>query len=309
VNLKDDLLTKKQKSGNTPYLLFVTRYSPEGPEHYIFCESNDDIGFYDMVARRGDYPTPTRFFPCDGKTGVFAVKTRLSADKYDRGRLSFIVDADHDRYLQWRPEWDETVFVTDFYSVESYLISVTCFIGCLQQHSGIQTSDPIIELARSWYIEAFQSFSQIMQEPMATVIALRRLYGADAIHLDGIAMHTYVRYQFPNTQELAPLSPALAELVEGADEVAIDAAVKVLDKDIQSRDARAWVRGKFLSWWFSTVFNGIANELRRAHSDQNGKPFRCGLQMSPKHFIPLLLPQLQVPPRLHQFFSRRLSAV
>jgi hypothetical protein len=144
--------------------------------------------------------------------------------------------------------------------------------------------------------------------PMATVIALRRLYGADALHLDDIALHRFIRLDFPEVHQIASLEDVLVKAVKQADSERVSADASSIESGLKSRDARAWVRGKFHSWWFAAVFNAVTRELKSSHTDQNGRAVRCGLQFSPKHFIAVMLPHLEVTHRLSQFFSRRLAS-
>src|SRR5258705_5187006 len=81
----------------------------------------------------------------------------------------------------------------------------------------------------------------------------------------------------------------------------------VIEVKLRARNCKCWIRGKFLSWWFSHYFNSVAKKLAREFRDQNNLDIQCGLTMGQKQFIALLTHHAGVPKRLRLFFERRLG--
>ncbi len=260
-----------------------------------------------MTLQRGLPQNEFNFIPCNGKPGVYYVRDRVKGS-YPNNRVSFVVDADHDRFLGWDQRWAADVFVTDYYSVESYIASIDVFVACLKQHAGLQANDPVLESVRTWYELSERQFAEAMVRPMAIAIAWRRIHGGDSLHLDTIALHNFIR--IPDAHELIVLAALDEHLLEMADEARREEIRKIADVievKLRARNCKCWIRGKFLSWWFSHYFNSVAKKLAREFRDQNNLDIQCGLTMGQKQFIALLTHHAGVPKRLRLFFERRLG--
>ncbi len=309
MTFKEDLKARLQGSRNTPYMLFITRYDRNSSTQYIFCESTEDIIFYRIALQRGHPKVNFSFISCNGKGGVLQVRGKLRQAKYDHLRISYIVDADHDRYSVGPREWGGDIYATDFYSVEAYLVCPQVFISCLQQHSGLQDDDPTLRLARNWYAALDNAFVDAMREPMSIAIQIRRQFGPDAVHFDGVALHNFLRIpDIQTVSTIACLSEAIIKLAGKDDNrEAIRQEAKHLEASFAHSDPREWIRGKFSAWWFVETFNLISRKLKAEYEDQNRQKINCGLNLSPKAFIPVLAHHAEVPKSLAEFFAKRLA--
>lgn len=307
MNFKEILQDRQRTSETASFLLFSTRYSDKSSVHYVFCESTDDIRFYDPMLQREFGEFRFNFIPCNGKEGVYKTRRRLSGANYDHGRISYIVDADHDRFLQWSGDWGGDVFVSDYYSVESYLVDCAIFVKIFCQHAGVQKDDPVIDEIRKYFAWTLEKFKFRIVRAMAVTIVMRRKFGSGHIYLDAYDIHRYFRFSYHDgVSVIDPLENTLLNLIDDDKKAEIEGLSAQMESKLLSRDLRIWIRGKYLAWWFVQAFNALVREMN-GRLDQNGVSIRCGLTMSPRQFISTLVLHSDVPARLRLFFMRRVG--
>lgn len=115
--------SKLKDAVNSPasaYIQFVTKRNKGSYLAFSFVEDEDDISFYQHVLAEFRH---IGYFGCGGKSGVFEVFEKLSAEGHAEGNL-FMVDRDHE-VAPFKPE---AVLRTTVYSWEAHLCapSVVC---------------------------------------------------------------------------------------------------------------------------------------------------------------------------------------
>ncbi|RTL62753.1 MAG: DUF4435 domain-containing protein [Hyphomicrobiales bacterium] len=305
MTFKDELLKKREQSSNAPYVLFVNRYKPDTAINYVFVESNDDTNFYSLcVERLGDFVCS--FIPCNGKSLVMKMRSRLSSGIYDHSRIHYIIDADHDRFLTEAVARLNNVFVTDHYSVESYLCCPIVFTLLLRQFAVLDGSDPALVKARALFLELQTQFEREMLIPMATAIVLRRIGGSDSLHFDGIELHDFLRLSAKGVIAIGSLESAIVKAWTGVANCSYDFRVRRLSQALVKRDARSWIRGKYYSWWYVRVFNVIARFLSENEKDMNGNSIVCTLKnLGQSQFISVCKMHSVCPKNFEAFVRRR----
>lgn len=307
MTLKDELAKKREESPNAPYMLFVTRYRPDAKTNHVFVESNDDVGFYSLcIERAGSYKTD--FVPCNGKGGVLRVRERLSANAYDHDRIHYIIDSDHDRFLGKSVRGPD-IFVTDFYSVESYLYCPGLFAAIFRQFASVEADDPVLGEAEALFESLDLQFSEYMAEPMATAIVLRRIGGPDSLHFDKVELHRSVRIvDLKLEPQQETLSSQVVSRWNGKLTGSVTGRIRRLATSLAKRDPRLWVRGKFHSYWFVRCFNEIAKHVEGNIRDKNGQTISCSLKnYGQRQFIPICKMHAVCPPKFREFVVRRFA--
>jgi len=308
MSFKEDLLYHRRRAKNSAYLLFVTRYNPKSKKHYIFCESSEDVQFYDIVLNREFSSGQFDFIPCNGKATLLWTRSVLLARKYKHSRLSFIIDRDHDGYLAQGILRAADIYVTDYYSVEGYLCEAGTFVACVRQFCSLQHGDPLLGFVSKCFVEGFDELVEGMLMPMSTAIVLRRIGGADSLHMDSVQLHQFVAIGSDLRLAICgDLSAHLMALWKGSITGKEVAKASRLSRSIAKVDARIWLRSKFVVWWFAQFFNGLARYLRANRRDMNGGEIHCGLTMGRRQFITIVSQFGGCPTTLRRFMRRRLS--
>jgi hypothetical protein len=307
VSFKEKIKAESKTSATVGFVYFTAAYRSRATAHYILCESTADARFYDLALERGIGAKLFYFVPCNGKNGVLATRARIHKGRYDRKRVSAIIDKDHDDFINPPIKRDADIFVTEGYSVENYLISIEHFERVLRQFTGLQAHDPVIAVARQWYARLEGSFIEALADGMAIGIYLRRRLGADAVHFDKLEPHLFFRcVDYENFSVISSLGDELCRIhgVPKADEVRKKSLRIVMM--LKARPPHKWIRGKYYSWWFIQAFSKITRRLCDHHNDHVGQPIKCGLNLGQAIFIAILA-QHSVPPKaLVRFFKGRL---
>ncbi|XDA97996.1 DUF4435 domain-containing protein [Sulfitobacter sp. LCG007] len=121
-------LTLEAESSNAIFHEFMTSYNDDSEVH-VFLEGGEDFVFYLPEIRRVFSGRKIIPYNCAGKWNVVEAKEVLE-ENYSVNAF-FFVDRDLDDFLERQPDKDETLYITDAYSIEStvssqYAIEIVC---------------------------------------------------------------------------------------------------------------------------------------------------------------------------------------
>ena len=122
-------------------------YVSDADEVYIMHEGRDDKYFYSALLKRiTKKNTNLTFFCCGNRDGVVkAFKYICPMRQFNPKRILYMVDRDYDEVLPAREPLPRQVFVTDYYSIESYFIARPCLEGILRHVIGIPNENGVVE--------------------------------------------------------------------------------------------------------------------------------------------------------------------
>lgn len=158
------------KKVNIYYHKFLTKYKKNEERVYIFCEGNEDFGYY-VQAISKLYPDLMigKIF-VEGKENVLALHSYINWDTFDKNQLLFFVDRDMSYWLDGITYYDENIYVTDQYSFENDAVTRDFFISCLEDLYGFASaSEKEMESIRQLYVEKWKAFIDNSKYIMAAV--------------------------------------------------------------------------------------------------------------------------------------------
>jgi len=298
-------LRSERESAAAAYHLFLLDY-PKAPEGiFAFFEGRDDSSFYaGFILRVIQESRPYFSYCCGNKAGVLKAHEKIQA----RGRTAiiaiFFVDKDHSDLLGETQPHSNNIYVTDYYSIENYLVTEAMvrrmFIDLLSFPQSSQDLDELI----SRFSVSLQSFYDLMIPIMAWILYLRRrqIYP----NLSNIKLSRIFRLE----DDLQPIiiqgeNPPLVQLeqlcgVSTPDTFGADASSVIAE--LAAIEPKRYLRGKF-ELWFLVHFFERSIELLNTKLANTGKTRKLRTQVSETTAVEVLGPRAETPTSLQRFLN------
>lgn len=116
-----DILDEKFLTPAASYIKILSQYKKDEKTLFCFVEGIEDVSFYSQFIERYNEEN-VKYIICNGKENVIDNYKNLDWNFYNKKRVLFFIDKDFDDYIENELINDENVFITDFYSVENYLV-------------------------------------------------------------------------------------------------------------------------------------------------------------------------------------------
>jgi hypothetical protein len=287
---------------------FLSSYNPSGVGRiHAFVEGEPDQAFYRSQIERHCRVLPeVILYNCEGKKNVFAAHNDVISRFPDCKTVLFFVDRDLDDLVGVAWPCAPRIFVTEWYSVEHYVVSGESVLAYFQEFCKVRGAE--IDLAK--LSEQFQVqllvFYRLILPVMAWVIAAKRtglkpvvqnISMADLVSLDS---ECATRRRF--CQRLSLLNNVTGLNGETVTWKDVRSAVR----DIKNVDPRQFVRGKFAGWLFIAFLNK-ASALLSSIVREAGGSMSTRVQIQESNFIQLLSPKIQPSLPLKKFLALHLG--
>ena len=141
-----DILDEKILTPSAACIKILSQYKTN--DNTIFClvEGVEDNSFYRHFFEIYKENIPVKYIVCNGKQNVIDNYNDLDWQFYDKKRILFFIDKDFDDYIEIETLNDENVFITDYYSIENYLVDEKILEKFITDNCLI-TSESVIQLA------------------------------------------------------------------------------------------------------------------------------------------------------------------
>ncbi len=142
-----DTLDEKFLTPAAAYIKVLSEYKTD--DNTIFClvEGIEDISFYRQFIERYIENNEIKYIVCNGKKNVIDNYKDLDWSFYDKKRILFFIDKDFDDYIGEEILNDSNIFITDFYSIENYLVDITILEKFIVDNCFI-THEDVIKIAK-----------------------------------------------------------------------------------------------------------------------------------------------------------------
>jgi hypothetical protein len=296
---------------NIYYHKFLTRYKKNEKRIYIFCEGNEDFGYY-VQAISKPYPDLLlgKIF-VEGKDNVLALQRFINWDSFSKNQLLFFVDRDMSYWLGENNQYDENIYVTDQYSFENDAVTEDFFISCLEDLYGFASAtQEELQSIREFYTEKWKVFVDNSKYIMAAVAIS---FKVTQQHLaKKIEKNKIIKIETDNVwkNEISgkPIIDYIDEKLEiqESDKQAIDLLIRRFDdeKDFYS------VRGKWAITFFVKALEYIMDNSREyVPSLYDGKvkaPKRL-CEITPDKAMAILAPRMRIAKTLQEFCDVHIS--
>ena len=161
-----DILDEKILTPSAACIKILSQYKTN--DNTIFClvEGVEDNSFYRHFFEIYKENIPVKYIVCNGKQNVIDNYNDLDWQFYDKKRILFFIDKDFDDYIEIETLNDENVFITDYYSIENYLVDEKILEKFITDNCLI-TSESVIQLA----VENFKKQHKIFVKQLKMISA------------------------------------------------------------------------------------------------------------------------------------------
>lgn len=252
---------------------FILQYNDDDDSIHLFFEGDEDPSFYMPVVRRYAGSRALFRYVSGGKSALGAIKEYLVKNRYELGRVLFFADRDHDDLLGCQLPSDHQTFLTDFYSIESYLVGRVQAEIVLVDLAGVRSTDKqcmvfldsIEARASEWRaaLRPFMAYSLAAREAGLKPNMNNARLG-DVFTVDGLS---------GTVRKKKGAFVAFKAALLRKDDVVEYADLLRWSRVLRHRDPRVWVRGKYLLWIFErALFGFLEIVIRRQKAAKQKAP-------------------------------------
>jgi hypothetical protein len=163
----------------TGVLKLMQKYSSHKKEVHIFVEDEDDYIFYQIPLKHFyvDYKIIPYFQK--GKKNVLDAYQNIDWTNYIKEKVLFFIDKDFDDFLGLDNKLDSNVFVTEYYSIENYLVTLEVFEIILKRFFGVQE-----QVLIDGFLDKINIAHCNFKENLKSIISLILIYRKESKHID-----------------------------------------------------------------------------------------------------------------------------
>lgn len=302
-NLVDSL---RERRDATPVVVlrFMLDYQSGARTIHAFFEGRDDESFYvNFITWHCPVGWKIALYRCGNKAKVCDVWRRTAS--YDSGRLLFFVDKDHDDLVGRRDaaESAANVFVTEWYSIENYLVCVEIVRRYLRDilHADLAISDEDAVCDR--FLLELRRFHTASRTVHAWIMAMRR--SNYRVTIANIEMSDLFEVDSALTirRRRVRLREYLWRKCSVSSAKAWNELLPVV-RELSALPPKRFIRGKFELWFLVAFLLRMPDVLSTKFGVQ-----ACGVKTHLTHSnaVEVLGPRLPIPPGLNAFLVTRLD--
>jgi len=157
-----NILQKHEKALRKPniaYHNFLNRYKSGEIAIYIFCEGEEDIGYYSHAILQSFPEVMIIKSYVGGKENVIELSSCFDWERFSKNQILFFVDRDMSYWLDTYKDLSDNIYVTDEYSFENDIVKENYFIAFLEELCGFaNASEEELGNIRSFYRKKWENF-------------------------------------------------------------------------------------------------------------------------------------------------------
>lgn len=286
---------------------FLLQHDPKEERVHAFCEGYEDPAFYRPAVEKRAGTRRIFFYRCHGKAKLFALFADLSSRVGNYRDLLFFVDKDLSDFVPEIYPKDERIYVTDFYSIENYLV-------CEEVIRRISFDFVILKkcaLPKERVVERFvrelARFHRLVTPIMAWTICLRRKGVPVALQNLNLAEMFSLDAELRVRRMNGTIS-YLRDKTGVPDSPALWADLRSVIRSLRPVNPKRFVRGKFEVWFLVQFVKAAIEHLQRAAHAASGD-IEVPVRVERSNVIALLAPYAVMPASLDAFLDSQLSGI
>lgn len=288
---------------------FLTSFKPTSRSLYVFLEGRVDVPFYSFHIRKYFKEGWTvSFVRCGPKRNVLRYWSDFSERFGVNHRAIFFVDRDFDHLFKGQLQKNALLYETSCYSVENFVCSIDAVERYCIEAFGVAMGSAELAAISDAYINALQSFDNVMLSIMAWMLAARRqglnpnlgnLSTADLVELDSDFL---VNSKLPRNGVIGYLRSRTGHNAPLEEVCQCQFVLAIRDLSALTFDVRT--RGKQAAWLVVAFLRRIQTELSATDAD-----ILTRIQISEANAVEVLAPRIDTPQCLDRFMSRIATAL
>lgn len=301
-----DLHRRSRSRASVALHQFLLDFNREAGTIYAFFEGENDESFYmNFIEARVDPTWMIRRYRCNGKDGVYYIRTQVQPRITKRQIAIYFVDRDLDDLRGIIRAQESNLYVTDFYSVENHVVHRTFISRLLRELYHLEVPSAVTDKM----VEVFdrqQSKFYRRCLPVMAWMALQMDQGKRVLKNDFRLEVLFPVKSFDTWEkDIAVKISRIAELQRVTPESAPAPRrdlMKMVRKLITTGNPKYYIRGKYDAWFMT---NFIKSLIR--HLEKMGYRSNCNLNLTVRNLVDQLGPRCKCPDSLSKFLDENLA--
>jgi len=286
--------------------IFLLEYDPHRNIIHAFFEGKTDESFYGTFIRRikpAEWKLKT--YVCGNKDSVYYHFEKLSSKHKKHQPLLFFVDKDIEDIIPFPRPDDESIYVTDYYSVENYIVTGEAieqvWSEIFRQSSGTPESDKLVQT----FATALNEMHDVLLGIMSWVLLHRREEARP--NLDCIHTGDYFKINDEFEVSRALNQEETIEL--------LDKQTKIMTSEKQKKKI-GQCKTELLAYQAKEVIRGhneidffitFIKKLKNVAAKESGNKIKANIEITKANIIDIMGPRVAIPGGLEEFLQRHLQ--
>ena len=302
-----DLLIQEIENPHSILLEYKLKAKKDKPTVHLFVEGEGDKPFYGLFVRAVTQGTfRIEYYPCGDRNKVLEALAII--EEIQNNICLFFVDKDLTDFVQEETPENNRLYITDYYSIESFLVNPQILRTYLQETVSQHNKNINLDVIEEKFEVQLSRFYKIMIPIMAWVIALKRQGKKPNIkNIDLSKIYTFneemviVRTRgYNQSSRLAYLEYECGVSTDNHCKTAIRETVR----ELCNNNPKMFVRGKWEAW-FMLEFVKLLVPTMKTIADREKKPFKQYMPLHKSNFVEVLVSRTVCPPSLENFIRIR----
>jgi hypothetical protein len=297
-----DLLRSARQGPTTLLHEFKTNYDPQRSRVHGFVEGYEDLVFYRSAIQEIAGPKfRVYMYRCGNKGAVYDAFRRLTADGTTKGAL-FFADKDLSDILGETWPIDESIFVTEVYSIENYFVSRPAFERLCRDLIRVCDFTFAFEPVFAHFENQLCAFHRLMLTVMAW-IACARAAGLRP-NLNNIKLGEVFSLSDDGSVKASKNRLRCIARAAGVDPSKVPfREVRKLRRRFAQIDPKLCIRGKF-EMWFMISFTLFFIQKLGTVAEEVGGSVSLRVQINQQNPVETLVGRIPTPAALSAFLTR-----
>jgi predicted DNA-binding protein (MmcQ/YjbR family) len=305
------------------YQEFLLNNKPKNRTIHAFFEGNDDLSFYhnfieqiilnDIAQNQYSYNQ----YSCGNKSCVYKLHQKVSSRTNSNSRALFFVDKDLSNFLNEVYFCDNSIYVTNYYSIENFVVTEHMLqriwkeifhINSLDLDFLLKSTDLSYNLVANQFTQELKKFHYWMISIIAWIIYTRKKGQKPNLNNINLSKIFYISSDLKISRKVPETHPSTLKYLEQVSGVSISkgAWLEILAEARKLREElqpKTYIRGKYELWFLVQFLDQLTNRLRDLIK-KSGKPFNVRTKVSQENAIEILGPRVLCPESLKNFLVK-----
>ncbi|MEP2668642.1 MAG: DUF4435 domain-containing protein [Cyclobacteriaceae bacterium] len=300
-----EYLRKAAKSETSVYTTFLQQYSKNDKSLHLFHEGKDDPSFYgNFIENKLKKNRKVYYYQAKNKSSVYHYYSKVNWSSYSRKRIIFCVDKDFSDILKIAFPIDTNIFVTEYYSIENYLVNKNIFSRSLRELIGLENDKKNSFLSKGFKI-GLKSFYEASLFLSAYILYHRKLN--TPLNLQSIVFGDVFEM---DDNFLVKRKKNILKALDG--KTGVNTTFNYSDiKDVvielsKINNPKRYTRGKYELMYLVNCIN-TSPKILNDQRVKGEKKYKCCVSLSHTNGVQILAPRLKEPKDLNLFLSKNLK--
>lgn len=299
-------LEKARRSSSVPLHEFLLNIDSQKYTIHAFFEGKTDESFYGTIIRRYNKKYNYKSYKCGNKKSVYETFNKLRTRYIKDQVLLFFVDKDLDDIIPILYEINDSIYVTDYYSIENYLVDKSILEQvCSEIFKEDSGCNHVVKFSEKFELSC-KLFYDFMIIVMAWILYHRRM--GSRLQVNNININTFfvVNHNLDLNVKIS-----YDEIIDNLDKMAVvktdkeswEKSKDILLKELLKFNPKNVIRGKFEVDFFIQFINACKKAIDYIH-DKNVK---VSAPINKDNIIDILGPRVSYPFSLVRFIENHIG--